>query len=118
LGSDLLKLHGLYNIRIINNIGTTFAEDRGKSARTVATAGKKILIVGGVAVGPKVASRVRRLDPNAEIIIVEKNVLFSYAGCGLPYYLSGQVIDFRESAPETWPRGLISLSRRYQREWM
>ncbi|NIS74588.1 MAG: hypothetical protein GTO08_04785 [Deltaproteobacteria bacterium] len=66
-------------------------------------AGKNVLIVGGVAVGPKVTSRVRRLDPNAEITIVGKNDLFSYAGCGLPYYLSGQVSDFRELAQEIWP---------------
>ncbi|NIO16033.1 MAG: pyridine nucleotide-disulfide oxidoreductase, partial [Deltaproteobacteria bacterium] len=39
---------------------------------------------------------VRRLDPEAEITIIEKNDLFSYAGCGIPYYLSGQVSDFRE----------------------
>jgi len=53
----------------------------------------KILIIGGVAAGPKAASRVRRLDPDAEITIVEKDKILSYAGCGLPYYISGMVED-------------------------
>lgn len=67
--------------------------------------GKKIVIIGGIAVGPKVASRVRRLDPEAEITIIEKNDLFSYAGCGLPYYLSGQVSDFKDLM--STPAGVI-----------
>lgn len=57
---------------------------------------KRVVIIGGVAVGPKVASRVRRLDHGADITVIEKNDLFSYAGCGLPYFLSGQVGDFKE----------------------
>jgi NADPH-dependent 2,4-dienoyl-CoA reductase/sulfur reductase-like enzyme/rhodanese-related sulfurtransferase len=53
----------------------------------------RILIVGGVAAGPKAAARARRLDPDAEITIVEKGQVISYAGCGLPYYVSGMVED-------------------------
>ena len=45
----------------------------------------RVLIVGGVAAGPKVASKVIRLKPDAEVTIVEKGRLLSYAGCGLPY---------------------------------
>lgn len=51
----------------------------------------KVVIIGGVAAGPKVASRIVRLAPNAEVTIVEKGKLLSYAGCGLPYYVSGVV---------------------------
>ena len=51
----------------------------------------KVVIVGGVAAGPKVASKVIRLRPDAEVTIVEKGELLSYAGCGLPYYVSGVV---------------------------
>ncbi len=58
--------------------------------------GKKIVVVGGVAAGPKAAARARRLDPDAEITIVEKDELLSYAGCGLPYYISGMVEDRRQ----------------------
>lgn len=51
----------------------------------------RIVVVGGVAAGPKAAARARRLAPDAEITIVEKDKLLSYAGCGLPYYISGLV---------------------------
>jgi NADPH-dependent 2,4-dienoyl-CoA reductase/sulfur reductase-like enzyme/rhodanese-related sulfurtransferase len=57
---------------------------------------KKIVVIGGVAAGPKAAARARRLDPSAEITIVEKDELLSYAGCGLPYYISGLVEDRRQ----------------------
>ena len=52
---------------------------------------QKILIVGGVACGPKAAARARRRDPAAEITIFERGRHISYAGCGLPYYLAGAV---------------------------
>lgn len=51
----------------------------------------RVVIIGGVAAGPKVASRIIRLVPNAEVTVVEKGKLLSYAGCGLPYYVSGVV---------------------------
>ena len=51
----------------------------------------KVIIVGGVAIGPKVAARLRRLNSNAEIIILEKGSLISYGGCGLPLYVANFV---------------------------
>jgi len=56
----------------------------------------RVVIVGGVAAGPKVASKVIRLCQDAEVTIVEKGKLLSYAGCGLPYYVSGVVQDQKE----------------------
>jgi len=56
----------------------------------------KVVIIGGVAAGPKVASRIIRLVPNAEVTVVEKGRLLSYAGCGLPYYVSGVVKEQAE----------------------
>ncbi|MFW6437668.1 MAG: FAD-dependent oxidoreductase [Armatimonadota bacterium] len=53
----------------------------------------RIVVVGGVAAGPKAAARARRLAPDAQITIVEKDEILSYAGCGLPYYISGMVED-------------------------
>src|SRR5512136_2788866 len=53
----------------------------------------KVVIIGGVAVGPKTAARLRRLNPEAEITIVEKGKVLSYAGCGMPYYVSGDVAE-------------------------
>jgi len=56
---------------------------------------KKILIVGGVAGGASAATRLRRLDENAEIIMFEKGQYISFANCGLPYYI-GETIKERE----------------------
>lgn len=58
--------------------------------------GKKIIIIGGVAAGPKAAARARRRDPNAEITIVDRGELFSYAGCGMPFYIEGLIDDINE----------------------
>ena len=57
---------------------------------------KKIVIVGGVAGGASAAARLRRLDENLEIIILEKGDYISFANCGLPYYI-GNVIPNRDS---------------------
>ena len=56
----------------------------------------KVVIVGGVAAGPKVAAKVIRLMPDAEVTIIEKGKFLSYAGCGLPYYVSGVVKEQAE----------------------
>jgi NADPH-dependent 2,4-dienoyl-CoA reductase/sulfur reductase-like enzyme/rhodanese-related sulfurtransferase len=56
----------------------------------------KIVVIGGVAAGPKTASRIRRLCDDAEVTIIEKGEFLSYAGCGLPYYISGMVQDQKE----------------------
>ncbi len=51
----------------------------------------KVIIVGGVAGGASCAARLRRLDENAEIIMVERGPYVSYANCGLPYYVGGSI---------------------------
>jgi len=56
----------------------------------------RIVIVGGVAAGTKAAARARRLLPDAEITIIERGKMISYAGCGMPYYISGQIRDFKQ----------------------
>lgn len=53
----------------------------------------KILIVGGVAGGASAATRLRRLDERAEIILFEKGPYVSYANCGLPYYIGGVIAE-------------------------
>jgi len=58
--------------------------------------GNRIVVIGGVAAGPKAAARARRLDPGAEITLVEKDDILSYAGCGLPYYISGMVHERKQ----------------------
>ena len=53
----------------------------------------RILVVGGVAGGMSAAARARRLDENAEIIVFERGSHPSFANCGLPYYVSGEITD-------------------------
>ena len=67
---------------------------------------QKIVVIGGVACGCKAAARARRLDPQAEITIVEQGSVLSYAGCGLPYYIQGKIGEFRDltSTPVGVPR--------------
>ena len=57
---------------------------------------KEIVIVGAVALGPKVACRLRRLDPEANITLVDRDNLISYGGCGIPYYVGGDVNDIED----------------------
>lgn len=53
--------------------------------------GKRIIIVGGVAGGASFAARMRRLDESAEIIMFERGEFISFANCGLPYYIGGEI---------------------------
>lgn len=66
---------------------------------------KRILVVGGVAGGATFATRMRRLDEDAEIIIFEKGEFISFANCGLPYYI-GDVIKDREDLLATTKEAL------------
>lgn len=53
----------------------------------------KVIIIGGVAGGMSAATRLRRLDEQAEIIVLEKGPHVSFANCGLPYYVSGEISE-------------------------
>jgi len=64
------------------------------------SASKRLVIIGGVAAGPKTAAKARRCDPSLEITIIEKGTFISYAGCGLPYYIAGKV-ETRDNLMDT-----------------
>ena len=51
----------------------------------------KVVIIGGVAGGMSAAARLRRLDNEAEIIVLERSGHVSYANCGLPYFVGGVI---------------------------
>jgi NADPH-dependent 2,4-dienoyl-CoA reductase/sulfur reductase-like enzyme/rhodanese-related sulfurtransferase len=55
-----------------------------------------IVIVGGVAGGASAATRARRMNEHAEIILLEKDEYVSFANCGLPYYLGGEIADRKQ----------------------
>lgn len=69
------------------------------------TMSKTVVIVGGVAGGMSTATRLRRLDPSAEIIVLERSTYVSYANCGLPYHLGGVITD-RDALILQTPEGL------------
>src|SRR5512146_602360 len=54
---------------------------------------RRILVVGGVAGGASAATKARRTDEGAEIIILERGPYVSFANCGLPYYVGGDIED-------------------------
>jgi NADPH-dependent 2,4-dienoyl-CoA reductase/sulfur reductase-like enzyme/rhodanese-related sulfurtransferase len=57
---------------------------------------KRVLIIGAVALGPKVACRLKRLRPDFEVTMVDQGEYISYGGCGIPYYISGDLSDIKE----------------------
>ena len=51
----------------------------------------KILVIGGVAAGTKAAAKLKREQPDAQVVLYTKGQDISYAGCGLPYYVGGSI---------------------------
>jgi NADPH-dependent 2,4-dienoyl-CoA reductase/sulfur reductase-like enzyme/rhodanese-related sulfurtransferase len=69
----------------------------------------RILIIGAVAAGTSAAAKARRNDDHAEIVIYEKDKDISYSGCGLPYYIGGEIDDLDELTP----RDSIFFKKKY-----
>ena len=61
----------------------------------------RVIIIGGVAGGMSAATRLRRLDESAEIIVLEKSGHVSYANCGLPYYVGGVIAEEKDLLLQT-----------------
>ncbi len=79
---------------------------------------RTVVVVGGVAGGMSTAARLRRLDPQARIVVVEQGAEVSFANCGLPYFVGGE-IERRESLLLHTPRSLartLGLDVRVQTE--
>ena len=55
---------------------------------------KRILIIRGVTAGTSAASKARRIDPDAEIKIIQEEPVISYGACGMPYVIEGLIDDF------------------------
>ncbi len=66
---------------------------------------RKIVVVGGSAAGPKTAARASRIDPQAEVVMIQKDPDLSMASCGYPYYVGG-TFDNRNALIST-PTGII-----------
>ena len=65
----------------------------------------RVLVVGGVAGGASAAARLRRLDEAAEIVMFERGEYISFANCGLPYYIGGEIADKEDLTLQT-PKAL------------
>jgi NADPH-dependent 2,4-dienoyl-CoA reductase/sulfur reductase-like enzyme/rhodanese-related sulfurtransferase len=57
---------------------------------------KRVVIIGGVALGPKAACRLKRLEPGSDVTIIDQDEYISYGGCGIPYFISGDISDVQE----------------------
>lgn len=57
---------------------------------------QNIVIIGAVALGPKAACRFKRLEPQSTVTMVDQSNFISYGGCGIPYYVSGDVSDISQ----------------------
>jgi NADPH-dependent 2,4-dienoyl-CoA reductase/sulfur reductase-like enzyme/rhodanese-related sulfurtransferase len=66
---------------------------------------KRIVVVGGSAAGPKAAAKARRIDNNAEVVILQKDADLSMASCGYPYYVGGYFND--RNMLLTTPAGVV-----------
>lgn len=78
----------------------------------------KVVIVGGVAGGATAAARLRRLDEQAEIVMIERTGYVSYANCGLPYYVGDIITDKRKltlQSPESF-RNRFNIDVRVRQE--
>ena len=80
----------------------------------------KTLIIGGVAAGASTGARLRRLDQSAEIVVLERGHYVSFANCGLPYHIGGEIPD-RDSlllqTPESLGRRVSRLTCGPGRTW-
>ena len=74
---------------------------------------ENILIIGGVATGPKTAARLMRQNPNANVTMIERDSILSYGACGLPYYVSGTFDDIDEliNTPVGIPRNVMFFEK-------
>ena len=57
---------------------------------------RHIVILGGATAGPKAAARLRRLNENQDITIIERGEFLSYSGCALPYFISGKIPSLKQ----------------------
>ena len=72
--------------------------------------GTKTVIVGGDAAGMSAAAQIRRVAPSAEVVVFEKTNYASYASCGMPYYIAGDIASHEDllalTAQEIADRGI------------
>jgi NADPH-dependent 2,4-dienoyl-CoA reductase/sulfur reductase-like enzyme/rhodanese-related sulfurtransferase len=83
--------------------------DTAPSTPAAAQRPRRLVIIGAVAAGTSVGAKARRNDEQLEIVVYERDRDISYSGCGLPYYVGGEVAD----ADELHPRDPAWFAKRY-----
>ena len=73
---------------------------------------KRIVVIGAVALGPKAACRAKRLDPTADVVLIDQSDRISYGGCGIPYFVSGEVNRVEDL--QTTPYGTVRDARFFE----
>jgi NADPH-dependent 2,4-dienoyl-CoA reductase/sulfur reductase-like enzyme len=63
------------------------------TSQSMQNTSRRVVVVGGVAGGMSAAARLRRLDERAEILVLERDDYVSFANCGLPYHIGGEIED-------------------------
>ena len=78
---------------------------------------KRLVVIGGVAAGPKAASKAKRCDPNVEVVVYQEEGEISYSGCGLPYYVGGIIPERKKlliKTAEQFSRDGIQILKRHR----
>lgn len=75
---------------------TYIIRDQPKCTMQTKKNNKRILVIGDVAAGSSAASKAKRIDPDADVRIIQDEKEVSYGACGIPYVIEGIVKDFQE----------------------
>ena len=79
--------------------------------------GKRLIVIGGVAAGMSAAAKAKRTQRDLEVLVCEKGSFISYAACGMPYFLAGDIADHRElivRTPEQMVKQGIDVRLRHE----
>lgn len=66
---------------------------------------QRLVVIGGVAAGMSAAAKAKRENRELEVVVYEQGAYISYAACGMPYWLAGEIADHRElivRTPSRW----------------
>ena len=78
---------------------------------------KQLIVVGGVAAGMSAAAKAKRIDPESEAVVYEKGPHISYAACGMPYFIAGDIPDYRSlfaRTPEQMAKQGVQVHLRHE----
>ena len=78
---------------------------------------KRLIVIGGVAAGMSAAAKAKRTDRDLEVVVCEKGSFISYAACGMPYFIAGEIPDYRHllvRTPEQMAKQGIDVRLRHE----